>query len=260
MAAMAPSERAHSSPACSGTSDCAPRRTRARGAQLLAAELRGLRAAMPDPQALTACTAKAAEERFAATRRTSTRGGSGARRDPRGVREGRLVPRWLAAQRERAQLRRRSPNCASPRVEARRARDVRARRQRAGRALQSARAELQQLAEELVPLAALNDELARVRGAVAGATPPRRADQAQLDELVRTMERLQQTDRDCADAGGGVRELEQKRACSRRRDRPRRGRWKSSSPQWVRETGMPRPSARELLDQYDEVKEQRDRS
>src|SRR3954462_14580401 len=99
---------------------------------------------------------------------------SAARRDRAGAALSDIVPRWLAAQREREQL---QEALAELRVAESEAAGYARDAERTGRELsevRSAETELQRLAEELAPLAALSDELQRL-DQLAGEEGRRRA-------------------------------------------------------------------------------------
>jgi exonuclease SbcC len=160
MAAMAPSERAQFLSRVLGYERLrtAQRLVRERS-RLLAAEAAGVRAAMPEAGSIDRLPVDASARLVRANTRARE---SAERRDRAGATLADIVPRWLAAQREREQLQEALAELRVAESEASAySRDV----ERVGRELAevfSAEEELQRLAEELTPLAALSDELAQL--------------------------------------------------------------------------------------------------
>lgn len=221
----------------------------------LAAELRGLETALPDPQAL-AQQRRAAEERLAATRRAAQAAGKARDAAQQAcVREEPLWNAWVA-RRERTQSLDGERRMAEHAVAARRHEFQRLDKELA-EALR-AREQLKQLEAELVPVARLKGELAELEELLQ-ADAARRADQAQLDELARTMERLQQRIGELADAEGAFANAEQE---ARGLEEARQAAARAVEEQlaaWVREKEYATTKRTELLTQYDDVKEQRDK-
>jgi DNA repair protein SbcC/Rad50 len=163
----------------------------------LAAELKGLEAALPDPAAL-AEERRGAEARLAATRRAAKAAEAGRRAaEERLARE---EPRWneWVARRERTLSLDGERRMAQQAVEARRQEFQRLDKELAD-AL-TAREQLKHLAAELAPAARLKGELAALELLQREETA-RRAEQAQLDELARTMRAHQARVAQLADAG-----------------------------------------------------------
>src|SRR6185369_3871449 len=160
MAAMAPSERAQFLSRVLGYERLrtAQRLVREHG-RLLAAEAAGVRAAMPDAGSVERMHADAKERLMRANQRARE---SSELRDRAAAALTDIVPRWLAAQREREQLQEALAELRVAESEAAAyARDA----ERVGRELaevMNAEAELARLAEELEPLATLSDELQRL--------------------------------------------------------------------------------------------------
>jgi len=171
----------------------------------LAAELRGLETALPDPQAL-AQQRRGAEERLAATRRAAQAAGTA--RDGAQEACAREEPLWNAwvARRERTLSLDGERRMAEHAVAARRHEFQRLDKEMA-EAMQ-AREQLKELATELAPVARLKAELAELE-LLLQADAARRADQAQLDELARTMQRLEQRIGELADADAALAQAEE---------------------------------------------------
>jgi DNA repair protein SbcC/Rad50 len=221
----------------------------------LAAELRGLETALPDPQAL-AQQRRSAEERLAATRRASE--AAGAARDGAQEACARAEPLWNAwvARRERTLSLDGERRMAEHAVAARRHEFQRLDKEMA-EAMQ-AREQLKELAAELAPVAHLKADLAELE-VLLQADAARRADQAQLDELARTTQRLQQRIGELADADAALAQAEE---MARGLETSRQAAARAVEEQraaWVREKEYATTKRTELLTQYDDVKEQRDK-
>jgi len=221
----------------------------------LAAELRGLETALPDPQAL-AQQRRGAEERLAATRRAAQAAGTA--RDGAQEACAREEPLWNAwvARRERTLSLDGERRMAEHAVAARRHEFQRLDKEMA-EAMQ-AREQLKELATELAPVARLKAELAELE-LLLQADAARRADQAQLDELARTMQRLEQRIGELADADAALAQAEE---VARGLEASRQAAARAVEEQraaWVREKEYATTKRTELLTQYDDVKEQRDK-
>jgi exonuclease SbcC len=160
MAAMAPSERAQFLSRVLGYERLrvAQRLVRERS-RMIGAEAAGVRLAMPDAASVERMHADASKRLVEATARAQQ---STERRDRASAQLAELVPRWLAAQREREQS---QETLAELRVVEGEVASYTRDAERIGRELaeiQNAEAELRRLAEDLAPLAALSDELQRL--------------------------------------------------------------------------------------------------
>jgi exonuclease SbcC len=220
----------------------------------LAAEVKGLESGLPDRAALEA-ERRAAADRMTAARRAATAADK-QRRTARAALD-KEAPVWDAwvSRRDRVRSLDGERRIALHAVE-----NARQEFQRLDRELADAvraKEELKQRAGELAPIAKLKDELAQLekqqRAAVA-----RQGEEAQLEELRRAAaarerrlaelasgEELALADRDVADA---AQELD----AAERADEEQR-------TAWVREQQYAETRRAELLKQYDDVKEQRDR-
>ena len=160
MAAMAPSERAQFLSRVLGYERLriAQRLVKERS-RMIGAEVAGVRVAMPDAASVERMHADATQRLVEASERARR---SAERRDRATALLGDLVPRWLAAQREREQLQEALGELRVAESEASSyARDL----ERVNRDLaevETADAELQRLATELAPLGALSEELQRL--------------------------------------------------------------------------------------------------
>jgi exonuclease SbcC len=256
MAAMAPSERAQFLSRVLGYERLrtAQRLVRERG-RLLAAEAAGVRAAMPDAGGIERLHADASERLARATERARA---SDLRRDRAAAALADVVPRWLAAQREREQL---QEALAELRVAESEAAGYARDAERVGRELaevQSAETELRRLAEELEPLAALSDELARL-DRLASDEGRRRTlldTERALEEEVRALrERRERIETAPALEEEVTIELEQRRAMLELVE----GELEAKRTEWVRDRQEAETKRRALLDQYAEAREHRER-
>ena len=256
MAAMAPSERAQFLSRVLGYERLrtAQRLVRERG-RLLAAEAAGVRAAMPDAGSIERLHADASERLARANERARE---SDARRDRAGAALADVVPRWLAAQREREQL---QEALAELRVAESEAAGYARDAERVGRELadvQSAETELRRLAEELEPLAALSDELLRL-DRLASDEGRRRTlldnERALEDEVRALRERRTRIETAPTLEEEVTVELEQRRAMLELVE----GELEAKRTEWVRDRQEAETKRRALLDQYAEAREHRER-
>ncbi|HTK47973.1 MAG TPA: SMC family ATPase, partial [Gemmatimonadaceae bacterium] len=256
MAAMAPSERAQFLSRVLGYERLrtAQRLVRERG-RLLAAEAAGVRAAMPDAGGIERLHADASERLARATVRARESEG---RRDRAGAALADVVPRWLAAQREREQL---QEALAELRVAESEAAGYSRDAERVERELadvQSAESELRRLAEELEPLAALSDELLHL-DRLASDEGRRRTlldTERALEEEVRGLrERHARIETAPALEEEVTIELEQRRAMLELVE----GELEAKRTEWVRDRQEAETKRRALLDQYAEAREHRER-
>jgi exonuclease SbcC len=181
-----------------------------------------------------------------------------ARRDRAGAALADVVPRWLAAQREREQL---QEALAELRVAESEAAGYARDAERVGRELaevQSAETELRRLAEELEPLAALSDELARL-DRLASDEGRRRTlldTERALEEEVRALrERRERIETAPALEEEVTIELEQRRAMLELVE----GELEAKRTEWVRDRQEAETKRHALLDQYAEAREHRER-
>jgi len=221
----------------------------------LVAELRGLETALPDPQAL-ALQRRAAEERLAARRRAAQ--AAGAARDGAQEACAREEPLWndWVARRERTLSLDGERRMAEHAVAAQRHEFQRLDKELA-EALQASE-QLKQLEAELAPVARLKGELAELE-LLLQADAARRADQAQLDELARTTQRLAQRIEELASAGAALAQAEQEAGGLEAARQAAARAVEEQLAAWVREKEYATTKRTELLKQYDDVKEQRDK-
>jgi exonuclease SbcC len=255
MAAMAPAERAQFLSRVLGYERLrTAQRLVKEKARLVAAEAAGVRATMPDAGSIERLHADATERLARANERARE---SAARRDRAGAALSDVVPRWLAAQREREQL---QEALAELRVAESEAAGYSRDMDRIGRDLSevyAAEAELQQLAEELAPLAALSEELQKL-DQLAGEEGRRRAlletERALEDELRSLRERHTRIETAPALEEEVVLELEQRRAQLEMVE----GELEAKRTEWVRDRQEAETKRRALLDQYAEAREHRE--
>jgi len=221
----------------------------------LAAELRGLEAALPDPRALAEQRGGADTRLLAA--RHAAEAAEGARSEAQRL-LGREEPRWQdwVARRERTLSLDGERRMAQQVVEGRRQEFQRLDRELA-EALR-AREQLKQLAAELAPVARLKSELGKLER-LQGEEAARRAEQAQLDELARATGVLEQRIAALADAEGALERAEQDARHLADRLQATETAASEQRAGWVREKEYTATKRTELLKQYDEVREQRDR-
>ncbi len=221
----------------------------------LAAELKALETALPDPAALAAGR-RAAEDRLATTRRAA-QAAEAVRRAAQEARA-REEPRWndWMARRERTLSLDGERRMAEQGVEVRRQEFQRLDKELAD-ALK-AREQLKRLEVELAPAACLKEELAELE-LLQREEAARRADQAQLAELARNTRALEERLAELAGAGAALERAEgEARALEERWQTAEQAAGEQQAA-WVREKEYATTRRTELLKQYDEVKEQRDK-
>ncbi|HEV7992292.1 MAG TPA: SMC family ATPase [Gemmatimonadaceae bacterium] len=255
MAAMAPSERAQFLSRVLGYERLRTAQKLVKDrARLLAAEAAGVRATMPDAGSIERLHADASERLGRANDRARE---SVARRDRATAALSELVPRWLAAQREREQL---HEALAELRVAESEATGYARDAERTSRELaevQAAESELERLAEELAPLAVLSDELQRL-DQLAGEEGRRRAlleTERALEEEVRSLrDRRARIETAPALEEEVTLELEQKRALLELVE----GELEAKRTEWVRDRQEAETKRSALLKDYAEAKEHRE--
>jgi len=221
----------------------------------LAAELRGLESALPDPQAL-------AEQRRGAEARLATARAAAAAAEAARAAAQRLLareePRWnqWTARRERTLSLDGERRMAQQGVEVRRQEFQRLDKELAD-ALK-AREQLKQLAAELAPVARLKREVADLE-LLQREEAARRAEQAQLEELGRAMRGLEQRIAELAETGPALERAEAEAQGLAERVQAAEAAVEEQRAAWVREKEYAATKRAELLRQYDEVKEQRDK-
>jgi exonuclease SbcC len=256
MAAMAPSERAQFLSRVLGYERLrvAQRLVKDR-ARLLAAEAAGVRTAMPEAASIERVHAEASERLRQATERAAD---STARRDRAMAELADVVPRWLAAQQEREQLQEALAELRVAESEASSyARDSERIERELG-AIAAAEAELERLAEELVPLAALSEELQRLDqlGREEGRRQALLETERALDEEVRRLrERRARIETAPTLEEDVTLELEQRRALLELVE----GELEAKRTEWVRDRQEAETKHVALRQQYAELKENRDR-
>ena len=221
----------------------------------LAAELRGLELALPDREALAAARGAAEERRARAV--MALRSAEEARAEAQTL-VGREEPRWQSwvARRERVLSLDGERRMAEQAVQGRRQEFHRLDRDLA-EALQ-AREQLVHLARELAPIAKLREELGDLE-ALQREEAARRAEQAQLDEVRRATARLEGRIVELADTGGALERAEAEAAACGAAVEAAEQAVEEQRAAWVRELEYAKTRRTELLRQYDEVKEQRDK-
>ena len=223
--------------------------------KLIAAELQGLRAGMPDPEAVWRQLAEA-ESRLAAARVRAEE--AGRRRAEAEAALQRLLPQWELAQQERARLQElQSELRVAEGDEAARRRDVE-RLERDLAEVESSRAELDRLLLELQPLPALRAELQALEAQARDEGRRQtliESERALADELTRLRERRERIAQApeleraaAADLDAVKRDLEQVQAGFEERH-----------TEWVRDRQEAETKRQALRTQYQELKEQRDR-
>ncbi|HEY2065160.1 MAG TPA: SMC family ATPase [Gemmatimonadaceae bacterium] len=256
MAAMAPSERAQFLSRVLGYERLrVAQRLVKEQARIIAAEASGVRAAMPDAASIERMHAEATERLKHAAGRARL---AGLRRERAGSALADVVPRWLAAQREREQLHEALGELRVAETEvASYARDA----ERVARELAdvaSAEEELQRLAVELVPLAALSEELHQL-DQLASEEGRRQAllqnERALEEELRRLRERRAKLDTAPMLEEEATLELEQQRALLELVQ----GELEAKRTEWVRDRQEAETKHVALRQQYAEVKENRER-
>jgi exonuclease SbcC len=256
MAAMAPSERAQFLSRVLGYERLrVAQRLVKDKARLLAAEAAGVRQAMPDAASIDRVHAEATERLGQASERARA---SGARRERANAQLSDLIPRWLAAQHEREQL---QEALAELRVAESEAASYTRDAERIGRELAeiaTAEAELEKLAVELTPLAALSEEL--------HALDQLSRDEARRQALLETERSLEEELRRLRERRARIEtaptleeevtlELESRRAMLELVE----GELEAKRTEWVRDRQEAETKRTTLRQQYAEVKEQRER-
>jgi exonuclease SbcC len=256
MAAMAPSERAQFLSRVLGYERLrvAQRLVRERS-RMIGAEAAGVRLAMPDAASVERMHADASKRLVEATARAQQ---STERRDRASAQLAELVPRWLAAQREREQS---QETLAELRVVEGEVASYTRDAERIGRELaeiQNAEAELRRLAEDLAPLAALSDELQRL-DQLASDEGRRRTlletERSLEEELRRLRERRERIETAPALEEEVTLELERKRAALEEVQ----GQLEARRTEWVRDRQEAETKYTALRQQYAEVNENRER-
>jgi exonuclease SbcC len=256
MAAMAPSERAQFLSRVLGYERLrAAQRLVKERSRTLAAEASGVRAAMPDAASIERIHAEASERLAQARSHEKT---ANERRDRAGRVLADVVPRWLAAQREREQL---QEALAELRVAESEAASYARDAERIGRELAevaSAEAELERIGEELAPLGPLSDELQRL-DQLAREEGRRQAlletERALEEEVRRLRERHAKIETAPALEEEVTIELEQRRALLETVE----GQLEAKRTEWVRDRQEAETKHVALRQQYAEVKENRER-
>jgi DNA repair protein SbcC/Rad50 len=256
MAAMAPSERAQFLSRVLGYERLrvAQKLVKERS-RTIGAEATGVRSAMPDAASIERMHAEAVQRLGQASERARL---SGERRDRAGALLSDLVPRWLAAQREREQLQEALSELRVAESEAASyARDA----ERIGRELadvEMADAELRRLAGELAPLAPLSEELQRL-DQLASDDGRRRTllenERSLEEELRRLRERHARIESAPPLEEEVTLELEQRRAALEQVQ----GELEAKRTEWVRDRQEAETKHVALRQQYAEVKENRER-
>src|SRR6478672_7598987 len=256
MAAMAPSERAQFLSRVLGYERLRiAQRLVKDQARVLAAEAAGVRSAMPDAGSIERVHAEASQRLEQAAARAASAAG---RRERAASVLDDVVPRWIAAQREREQL---QEALAERRVAESEAASYARDAERIGRELAdvaSAETELERLGEELAPLASLSDELQRL-DQLAGEEGRRRAlletERALEDEVRALRERRARIETAPALEEEVTLELEQRRAMLELVE----GELEAKRTEWVRDRQEAETKHVALRQQYAEVKENRER-
>jgi exonuclease SbcC len=256
MAAMAPSERAQFLSRVLGYERLrvAQRLVRERS-RMIGAEAAGVRLAMPDAAGVERMHADASKRLAEATARAQR---STERRERANAQLADLVPRWLAAQREREQS---QETLAELRVVEGEVASYTRDAERVGRELaeiQNAEAELRRLADELAPLATLSEELQRL-DQLASDEGRRRTlletERSLEDELRRLRERRERIETAPALEEEVTLELEGKRAALEQVQ----GQLEARRTEWVRDRQEAETKHTALRQQYAEVNENRER-
>ena len=256
MAAMAPSERAQFLSRVLGYERLrvAQRLVRERS-RMIGAEAAGVRLAMPDAAGVERMHVDASKRLAEATTRARQ---STERRDRANALLADLVPRWLAAQREREQS---QETLAELRVVEGEVASYTRDAARVGRELgeiQNAEAELGRLAEELAPLAPLSEELQRL-DQLASDEGRRRTlldtERSLDEELRRLRERRERIETAPALEEEVTLELERKRAALEEVQ----GQLEARRTEWVRDRQEAETKYTALRQQYAEVNENRER-
>src|SRR5919107_354850 len=256
MAAMAPSERAQFLSRVLGYERLRiAQRLVKDQARMIAAEAAGVRSTMPDMASIERVLADATERLTQATARAAA---ATARRDRANHVLADVVPRWLAAQREREQL---QEALAELRVAESEAASYARDAERIGRELAevaSAESELERLGEELAPLGPLSEELQRL-DQLARDEGRRQAlleqERSLAEEVRRLRERRAKIETMPQEEEEVTLELERRRAMLELVQ----GELEAKRTEWVRDRQEAETKHVSLRQQYAEVKENRDR-
>ncbi|NUO38166.1 MAG: SMC family ATPase [Gemmatimonadaceae bacterium] len=256
MAAMAPSERAQFLSRVLGYERLRiAQRLVKDQARMIAAEAAGVRSTMPDMASIERVLADATERLAQASARASA---ATARRDRANRTLADVVPRWLAAQREREQL---QEALAELRVAESEAASYARDAERVGRELAevaSAESELERLGEELAPLGPLSEELQRL-DQLARDEGRRQAlleqERSLAEEVRRLRERRAKIETAPQLEEEVTLELEQRRAMLELVQ----GELEAKRTEWVRDRQEAETKHVALRQQYAEVKENRER-
>jgi exonuclease SbcC len=221
----------------------------------VAAELKGLEAALPNPDALKA-ERRGAEAKLTAARRAADSADKGRARAADAL--AKEEPRWNAwvARRERTLSLDGERRMAQQAVEVRR-QDFQRLDKELAEALKAGE-QLKRLEGELAPMARLKREAAELE-LLQSEEAARRADQAQLDEVRRAMRGYEQRLAELASADAALERAEQEARFVADRLQVAERAAEQERAAWVREKEYATTRRTELLKQYDEVKEQRDR-
>ncbi|HUL03973.1 MAG TPA: SMC family ATPase [Gemmatimonadales bacterium] len=221
----------------------------------LAAELKGLEAALPHPDTLKH-ERRRMEERLATVRRAAQTAEK--TRQSAADALAKEEPRWNAwvARRERTLSLDGERRMAQQAVDVRR-QDFQRLDKELAEALQ-AREQVKRLEAELAPMARLKRDAAELE-LLQGEEAARRADQAQLDELRRTTRGHEQRLAELADADAALTRAEHEARFLADRLQVAEQAAGQERAAWAREKEYATTRRTELLKQYDEVKEQRDR-
>ncbi|HUQ45421.1 MAG TPA: SMC family ATPase [Gemmatimonadaceae bacterium] len=256
MAAMAPSERAQFLSRVLGYERLrVAQRLVKEQARLLAAEASGVRAAMPDAASIERVHAEASERRAQAVARAAH---AAERRERAASLLADVVPRWVAAQREREQL---QEALAELRVAESESSSYARDAERISRELAevaTAETELERLGEELAPLGPLSEELQRL-DQLARDEGRRQAlletERSLEEEVARLRERRARLETAPALEEEVTLELEQGRALLELVQ----GELEAKRTEWVRDRQEAETKHVALRQQYTEVKENRER-
>jgi exonuclease SbcC len=221
----------------------------------LSHEVDGLETGLP-PRGELQAERKGAEQRLAGARRAATDAEAARRKAQDALAQ--EEPRWQAwvARRERTLSLEGDQRVAEQGVLAQRQEFQRLDKELA-EAL-SAREDLRKLEAEVAPISRLKAELAQL-DRLHQEDSARREDQAKLTELARTLDALHQRIAELADAAAALARAEaETRGLADRLEAADRAAEEQQAT-WVREKGYAGTRREELLKQYEEVKEQRDK-
>ncbi len=256
MAAMGPSERAQFLSRVLGYEKLRAAQTLVRDRRkVIAAEIVGVRAVMPDPDRIAEML-RDAESRLAAAEERLA-GASKRRKHATRALEA-STPRWEAAQRERDQLQEVLTQLRVAESEESGAARELERIERELSSVAAAREELQRLADALKPLATIVTELQRL-DTLCREEGRRQtlleSERAIAEELTRLRERRSKIETAPEIEAAATQELEQKREELRGTE----ARVEQQRTEWVRDHQEAETKLKALRDQYAELKEQRER-